>query len=213
MEKFFLKFLSLLSLSTLVACSAAEPEVTSGIDSNTIVSGSFNTYDASKIEGTGTIFFVQNLAISSSRALFLTGSLDNTIASSSITAVFYSQNSAIPSTDGVTVSFIRSGASVNAQIGINGNSSMVNSSKLIYYFPSSLDLIVEVHNVNSQARVLIWRRNSLDYTPQSADVDTARQGDLVSSLPVQTGSGPYAGLIIQNSTVTTAHLDTQKVQD
>lgn len=197
----------------MVACSAADQEPSSGIDSNTIVSGSFNTYDTNKIEGTGTIFFTQNLVVSSSRAMSLQGSLDSTIASSSITVVFYSQSSAIPLNDGVTVTFTRSGASVNAQIGINGNTSTVSSSKMIYYFPSSLDLIVEVHNVNFQARVLVWRKNTLAYTPLTADIDTNRQGDLVSPLPAQNGGGPYVGLIIQYSTVTTAHLDTQKVLD
>lgn len=213
MEKLILKSLLVLSLFSLAACSGVTPEDISGIDSNTIISSSFSEYDANKIHGTGTIRFTESLNVSSSKSFALKASLDETIAMSSVAVVMYSSNSTIPTNDGIMVTFSRSGASVNAQISYNGNAAMVNSSKMSFYFPTSLDVIVEVHNINSKARVFIWRRNMVEYAPATADVDTERAGDLNSSLPVQRGGGPYVGLIIQRSTVTAARLDSQKVLD
>ncbi|KYG63598.1 hypothetical protein AZI87_14465 [Bdellovibrio bacteriovorus] len=212
MEKLILKSFLALSFLTIAACSPAEVTDVSGIDSNTAISGSFQEYDANKIQGIGTIRFTTVLPVSSSRSLALKTSLDN-VSSSWVSTVFYSSNAAIPSTNGVAVTFTRSGASVTAQISINGNSSMVSSSRLTFLVPTALDLIVEVHNVNSKARVLIWRRDQITYSPTAADVDTDRSGDLVSSLPTQTGGGGFVGLIIQNSTVTAARVDLQKVLD
>ncbi|KYG60919.1 hypothetical protein AZI85_10715 [Bdellovibrio bacteriovorus] len=212
MEKLILKSFLALSFLTIAACSPAEVTDVSGIDSNTAISGSFQEYDANKIQGIGTIRFTTVLPVSSSRSLALKTSLDN-VSSSWVSTVFYSSNAAIPSTNGVAVTFTRSGASVTAQISINGNSSMVSASKLTFLVPTALDLIVEVHNVNSKARVLIWRRDQITYSPAVADVDTERSGDLVSSLPTQTGGGGFVGLIIQNSTVTAARVDLQKVLD
>lgn len=212
MEKLILKSFLALSFLTIAACSPAEVTDVSGIDSNTAISGTFQEYDANKIQGIGTIRFTTVLPVSSSRSMALKTSLDN-VSSSSVSTVFYSSNAAIPSTNGVAVTFSRSGASVTAQISINGNSSMVSSSRLTFLVPTALDLIVEVHNVNSKARVLIWRRDQITYSPTAADVDTDRSGDLVSSLPTQTGGGGFVGLIIQNSTVTAARVDLQKVLD
>ncbi|WP_374073813.1 hypothetical protein [Bdellovibrio bacteriovorus] len=213
MEKFILKSLLALSLFSLAACSGVEPTEVSGIDSNVIVSSSFSEYSSEKIHGSGTIRFLDSLTVSSSKSFALKASLDDTIAMSSVSVIMYSANSVMPTNDGIMVTFSRSGASVNAQISYNGNAAMVNTSRLSFYFPTSLDLIVEVHNVNSKARVLVWRRDMVEYAPATADIDTERAGDLNSSLPVQRGAGPYAGLIIQNSTVTAGRLDSQKVLD
>ncbi|WP_413612290.1 hypothetical protein [Bdellovibrio sp. HCB-110] len=213
MEKFILKSLLALSLFSLAACSGVEPTEVSGIDSNVIVSSSFSEYSSEKIHGSGTIRFLDSLTVSSSKSFALKASLDDTIAMSSVSVIMYSANSVMPTNDGIMVTFSRSGASVNAQISYNGNAAMVNTSRLSFYFPTSLDLIVEVHNINSKARVLVWRRDMVEYAPATADIDTERAGDLNSSLPVQRGAGPYAGLIIQNSTVTAGRLDSQKVLD
>lgn len=214
MEKFILKSLLALSLFSLAACSGVEPANVSGIDSNVIVSSSFSEYSSEKIHGSGTIRFLDSLTVSSSKSFALKASLDDTIAMSSVSVIMYSANSVMPTNnDGIMVTFSRSGASVNAQISYSGNAAIVNTSRLSFYFPTSLDLIVEVHNVNSKARVLVWRRNQVEYAPATADIDTERAGDLNSSLPVQRGAGPYAGLIIQNSTVTVGRLDSQKVLD
>ncbi|KHD88188.1 MAG: hypothetical protein OM95_10505 [Bdellovibrio sp. ArHS] len=212
MEKFILRSFLALNFLTLVACSAANVADVSGIDSNTAVSGTFQEYDTNKIEGIGTIRFTSVLPTSSSRSLALKASL-NTVSNSWVSTVFYSSNTSIPSTNGVAVTLSRSGASVVAQISINGNSAMVNSSKLSFFVPTALDLIIEVHNVNSKARVLIWRRDMIGYSPATADVDSERSGDLDSALPTQNGGGGYVGLIIQNAAVTAARVDSQKVLD
>lgn len=212
MEKFFLRSLLTISALSLIACSGTEVTEISGIDPNTIVSGSFTQYDNSTISGSGVLRFTEALTINSSKSFTLKASLDQ-INSSSVAVVFYSANSSIPTNDGVTVTFSRSGASVNGQISLNGNAAMVNTTKMSYYFPTSLDVIVEVHNVGSKARVLIWRRNMVEYAPETADVDSNRSGDLESTLPTQKGAGPYVGLIIQNSTVSAARLESQKVLD
>lgn len=213
MEKFFLKPFLALSLFILSACSGVEPDNISGIDPNTVVSGSFTTNNNSKIAGSGTILFTETLSIFSSRSIAINASLDSAVGSSTLTAVFYSNNAAIPATDGIAVTFRRSGASVTAQISFNGTSSTVEASKMSFFFPTALDLIVEVHNVNSQAQVLVWRRNLIEYSPATADIDTSRTGDLDTPLPNQRGTGPYVGLILENATVNDARLGSQKVLD
>lgn len=212
MEKFFLRSLLTISVLSLIACSGAEVTEISGIDPNTIVSGSFTQYDNSVISGSGVLRFTEALTLNSSKSIALKASLDQ-LNSSSVAVVFYSANSGIPTNDGVMVTFSRSGASVNGQVSLNGNAAMVNTTKMSYYFPTSLDVIVEVHNVGSKARVLVWRRNMVEYAPETADVDSNRSGDLESTLPTQKGVGPYVGLIIQNSTVSAARLESQKVLD
>lgn len=214
MEKFLLKTFLALSLFTLAACSGPEPEsVISGIDSNSIISGSFTTYNNSRIQGSGVLLFTEALPLFTNRSITLRATLDNAVGSSTLTVVFYSTSSAIPFNDGVSVTFSRAGASVNAQISYNGNSATVTSSKMSFYFPSDLDVVIDIHNAASQARVLIWRRNLIEYSAATADVDTSRTGDLSAPLPVQRGAGPYAGLIIANATVTEARIGLPKVQD
>lgn len=213
MEKFILKSLTFISLLALAGCSGAEPTDVAGIDSSTSVSGNFSQYDSEKIEGSGTIRFTNTLPVLSNRSLLLKASLDSTIAMSSVSAVFYTPNSFITATEGVIVTFSRSGATVRAAVSFNNNSAVVNSSKLTFYFPTALDVIVEVHNTANKARVLVWRRNMVEYSAATADIDTDRSGDLDSTLPIQKGTGFYVGLILQNATVTAARLDTQKVLD
>lgn len=213
MEKLLLKSLTAISLLALAGCSGAETSDVSGIDSSTSVAGNFSQYDSEKIEGSGTIRFTNTLPVLSSRSLSLKASLDSTIAMSSVSAIFYSSNSIIPTTDGVMVTFSRSGASVGATVSLNGNSAVVNNSKLSFYFPTALDVVIEVHNVANKARVLVWRRNMVEYSPATADFDTDRAADLDSTLPTQKGAGIYTGLILQNATVTAARVDTQKVLD
>jgi len=211
-EKFILRSLFILSVLTLTSCGGVVEDV-SGIDSNTIVTSSFSEYSSSSISGSGTIRFIEALPVSSSKALALKASLDQTISMSSVTAVFYSSNGTIPSTSGIAVKFTRNGAGVTAEVIYNGTSLQVTSSKMSFYFPTSLDVIIEVHNINPKARVLVWRRNFVEYSVTTADIDSSRSGDLSGSVPVTTGGGSFAGLIIQNSTVTAARLETQKVLD
>ncbi len=214
MEKFILRSLLILGTLGLAACMNAEPpEDTTGIDSHTVITSSFSQHDENSISGSGTIRFTESFVTTSSRSLALKASLDQAIALSSITTVLYSSNAIIPSNDGIAVKISRSGITVNMQISFNGNTASVNSSRLVYVDPMSVDLIVEVHNINSKARVLIWKRDFNEYSPATALVDTDRSGDLNSTLPVQNGGGPYVGLILQNATVSAARLDVQKVLD
>lgn len=213
MEKLILRFLVTISLLSLVACSGAEVSDVTGIDSNTTITGNFSQNDTTKLEGSGTIRFTSTLPVDSSRSIALKASLDSTIAASSVAVVFYSANAAIPTTSGIMVKFTRSGASVDGQISFNSNAATVAASKMSYYFPTALDVIVEVHNIATKARVLVWRRNMVEYAAATADIDSDRSGDLNSTLPVQKGAGVFVGLILENATVTAAHVDTQKILD
>lgn len=213
MEKFLLRSLLLLNTLYLISCSGTVNDNLSGIASNTVISGSFSQRDEDKISGSGTIRFLESLTISSSRALALKASLDDSISASSLVVVLFSSNSVIPTNSGIAITFSRSGASVTGSISYNGQAVSMNSGKLGFYFPASLDLVVEVHNVASQARVLIWRRNMVEYSSASADIDTLRDGDIVGTVPGQNGPGPYAGLILQSATVTAAQLESQRVLD
>lgn len=213
MEKFLLRSLLLLNSLYLISCSGAVNDNLSGIASNTVISGTFSQRDGDKISGSGTIRFLESLSISSSRSLALKASLDDSISASSLAVVLFSSNAVIPTSSGIVITFNRSGASVIGSISYNGQSVSMSSSKLSFYFPANLDLVVEVHNVASQARVFIWRRNMVEYSAESADIDTSRSGDIVGTLPSQNGPGPYAGLILQNATVTAAQLESQRVLD
>lgn len=216
MEKFVLRLVVLLTplwLLSLTSCSggSADPVAASGIDANILISGNFSQNDSDKIEGSGTVRFTNTLLNSSSRSFSLKATLDSTIASSNVSVVFYSAEASIPLTNGLIVTFSRSGASVIGQVGFNGNTATITASKMTFYFPTALDVIIDFHNVNNKARILIWRRNMVEYAAATADVDTDRAGDLDSTLPQQKGGGTFVGLILQNATVTTARVDSQKV--
>ena len=210
MEKLVLKVLLTSSLLLLGACSGSEITEVSAIDGNTPISGNYNTYSNSKIEGSGTLRFNETLPIVSSRSIALKASLDSTIASSSVTVVLYSSSMLVPANTGIAVTFTRSGSNVIAQISFNGNGAQVKGSNLAFYFPTSLDVIIDVHNINNKARVLVWRRNAIEYTALNADFDSNESTDLESTLPYQTGGGGFAGLILQNATVTSATIGAQK---
>lgn len=212
MEKFILKSLLTIGFLSMAACSSGEVEDISGLDDYTVVSGSFSQADSTAVHGIGTIRFATPLpGTGSSRSMALKASLNDTIALSSVTAVFYASDSNITASTGVTVKFIRQGASVTAEIGINGTTKAVNSSNMVYYFPTALDVIIDIHNVGTKSRVYLWRRDVTAYAPTSADVDS--NVDMASSLPTATGPGLFAGLILQNATVTAAQVSTSKVLD
>lgn len=216
MEKLFLKspkFLIALGLINLVGCGPAAVDNIQGLDSYNVVSGSFEENSDSSITGTGTLRFTANLpGISSSRALSLKATLDDSSLQSSVTAMFYSSNQNITANDGIAVIFTRSGATVTGEVRINGSSANIVDSRLYYYYPSSLDVVIEVDNSSTKSRVLIWRRDVGAYLPSIADVDTSRSGDLNTSLPTQTGSGLFAGLIVRYSTIKAAQLSLPKSQ-
>lgn len=210
MEKLILRSLLILSFLAFSACGKVTEEDVSGIDSFTTISGSFSQNDKSKIVGSGTIRFLQTLTVASSRSVTLKASLDSAITASSISLIMYSPNSTLPESNGVRITFTRAGASVDGQIAFNGNTATMPSSALNYYYPASLDVVIDVHNVDSKARVMIWRRNMVQYAAATADIDTNSN---VTSLPSLNASGIYMGLILQNATVLAAKVDNPKVLD
>lgn len=212
MEKLILRHLFILVLPlTLASCGGSGLEEVYGIDSNTLVVGSFSQYDNAKITGSGRVRFNTTLPLSSSRSFSLKASLDQTISNSTVAAIFYSTDLTVPTNNGVIVTFARNGINVQVTIAIGNSSATVNSSRLTFLNPVSLDLVIDVHNSGPQARVLIWRKDStVGYTPATADVDTQRSGDLTGSLPSSTGGGGIVGLSIVNSTVSGAAIGPQK---
>lgn len=213
MEKFILRrLLPILTLPFLFAgCNSAPMEEVTGIDSNTQIVGAFSQYDNAKITGTGRVRFTATLPNPSSRSLSLKANLDQTIANSSVAAIFYSSDATVPTNNGVVVTFSRNGLNVQVTIAVGNSVRTVNSSRLTFLYPASLDVIIDVHNVGSQARVLIWRRDSVGYTAGTADVDTDRSGDLDSALPISTGGGGFVGLSLTNATVSGAVIGVQKL--
>ncbi len=210
MEKLILKFTLLLVAVTLASCDSPDLEDVIGIDSNTIVSGSFDQYDNAKISGTGRVRF-SSTATSSRSALALRASLDDSLSSSSVSAHFYSPSVVVNPATGVVVTFTRNGAGVTGRISVNGTSRDISSSRLTYYFPTSLDLIIEVHNSGARARVLIWRRDLTIYTTDNADIDTERSGDLASGALSGVGGGLYEGLSLYLSTISAAQSSAPQV--
>lgn len=219
MEKFILRnsipFL-VLSLMALSACSPGEVEDVSGLDSYSVITPSnFSHSDSDTLIGSGRVRFDSRLpGISSSRSMALKGTLDY-VGQSSIGAVFYSSTQNITDNSGVIVTFTRSGgASVSATVTVQGTASTVNSSLMNFYFPSALDVIIDVHNVGNKVRVYIWRRNVGAYAAATADVDTDASGDISPAISNgQFGAGLFSGLIVNHSTITAVKLSLPKVQD
>lgn len=182
-----------------------------GIDSNTQVVGSFSQYDKAKITGSGRVRFTATLPNPSSRSLHLSANLDQTIANSSVSAIFYSSDATVPTNNGVIVTFSRNGLNVEVKIAIGNSEHQVHSTRLNFLYPAALDVIIDVHNNGSQARVLIWRKDRMGYSADTADVDTIRPGDMVTNLPVSSGGGGFVGLSLTNATVSAATIGAQKL--
>ncbi len=213
MEKFILKISTLACVILLNSCGGSSDDADFiPIDKNIQVSGIFSEYSSNKIIGTGTLRFLTTIPVLTSRSLYLKGTLDELITSS-ISAIFYSPNSAVPSSEGIVVKFSRSGINVSIEISVNNQSVSVTSPKISFYIPTSLDVIIDVHNINNRTRVLIWRKDTLDYAVASADVDTDRTGDINQNLPAQAGAGGFVGLILENATVSSARVDSPTIQD
>lgn len=210
MEKLILKISLLCSIFVLSACGVVETEDISGLDPYDIVSGAFDKADSEEISGIGTILFSSPLA-SSSRSMALKAQLDGTISNSWVAATFYSSDSGLAANNGLVVRFDRSGVNVIGSVTFNGTTVQMNSSRLSAYFPASLDVIIDVKNTSPKARVLIWRRDMVTYSVASADINTDSATDVSGALPNQRGAGLYAGLTVNNATVTAAKISVAKV--
>lgn len=187
MEKLILKLLSLLTLLSLAACSAGTSTEATGIDSYTVLGGSsFSQSNSDTLSGIGSVRFVNPLpGVLTNNSFALKTQLDGSITAST-TVVFNSNDLNVGTNSGIAVKFTRSGASVYASIGVNGNWVNVNSTITNIYAPLALDLIIDIHNntgSSNKTRVLIWRRAYTPYAATTADVDTNSAGDLTSSYP------------------------------
>lgn len=210
MEKSILKSLFILVVLASAGCAPGEVESISGLDSYTITGGSFSQADSTAVHGTGSITFTNTVPNLSSRSLALKASLNN-ITLGTVTAVMYSNSTVLPSSSGVMVKFIRNGASVGMQIGVNGSVQTVTGGNIGFFFPTALDVVIDVHNVGTKTRVYVWRRDVTIYSPETADIDS--NTDLSGPLPTALGNGTINGLILENATVTAAQVSTSKVLD
>lgn len=202
--------LPLLGLS-LSSCGGIIDESNSnGLAPHVLVESGFQVLHENEATGNGALRLMEILPQHGGRSVILKGSLNQNL-NSSISLVMYSPNASVPNSSGVTVRFVRSGAKVQATVAINGNQVPVTSPRLDYYFPASLDLIVEVHNTGTRARVLIWRRDFTVYSAATADIDSERSGDLSSVLPYQTGGGGYMGVRLNQATINTLQVQLPKV--
>lgn len=210
MEKFILKFLALSPVLFLVACGTVEPEDISGLDPYTVISGAFDKADSDEVSGIGTIRF-SSLLPSTNRSMALKAQLDGPISNSWVAATFYSSDIGLAANNGLVVRFDRSGINVIGSVTFNGNTVQMNASRLSAYFPASLDVIIDVKNIAPKARVLIWRRDMVTYSVASADINSDLGTDVAGTLPSQYGAGSYAGLTVNNATVTAAKISLAKV--
>ncbi|MFM6928539.1 MAG: hypothetical protein ACKOX6_08745 [Bdellovibrio sp.] len=142
-------------------------------------------------------------------AFALKTQLDGSITAS-VTVVFNSNDLNVGTGTGIAIKFYRTGASVYASIGVNGNWVNVNSALTNMYAPLALDLIIDIHNntgSSNKTRVLIWRRAYSPYAATTADIDTNSAGDLTSAYPAaQQAAGLFTGLHLDNATVTAAQV-------
>ncbi len=208
----FLKVSALAASLGLTACSPGATDDSSGIDSYVVTNGSFTQATTTTISGIGSVRFLNVMnGVFSSNSLALKAQLD--FSNNSVTAIFNSNNTIMnSSTGGVAVSFTRSGASVIGSVYVNGSSVTMNQSRLSFYVPSALDLIIEVHNISaSKSRVLIWRRDVTVYSAANADIDTDNSTDYSGTYPSQGGSGQFYGLNLNSATITGATLGLPKV--
>ncbi len=210
MEKLILKILILCSIVFLAACGTVEQEDISGLDPYTKISGAFDKADLNEVSGIGTIRFSSLLA-SSNRSLALKAQLDGPISNSWVAATFYSSDIGLAANNGLVVRFDRSGINVIGSVSFNGTTVQMNASRLGAYFPASLDVIIDVKNIAPKARVLIWRRDMVTYSVAAADINSDLGTDVTGTLPTQYGAGSYAGLTVNNATVTAAKISIAKV--
>nr|BFD60000.1 hypothetical protein CKG001_21070 [Bdellovibrio sp. CKG001]BFD63407.1 hypothetical protein BdHM001_20880 [Bdellovibrio sp. HM001] len=210
MEKSILKSLFILVVLASAGCAPGEVESISGLDSYTVTGGSFSQADSNTVNGTGSITFTSTVPNLSSRSMTLKASLNN-ITLGTVTAVMYSNSTVLPSNSGVQVKFIRNGASVAVKISVNGTTLDVTGGNTSFFFPTALDVVIDIHNVGTKTRVYVWRRDMTIYSPETADIDS--NSDLSGSLPNALAGGTINGLILENATVTAAQVSTSKVLD
>ncbi|MBO9665641.1 MAG: hypothetical protein J7501_02365 [Bdellovibrio sp.] len=218
MEKLILKLISFIAILSLTACGGGTATDITGIDSFTPLAGSsFSKSDSDTLSGIGAVRFISPLnGVLSNNSLALKTQLDGTLYAST-TVIFNSNDLNVANNSGIAIKFVRNGINVTASVGVNGTWVTVDSSITNAYMPLSLDLIIDIHNNtgnSNKTRVLIWRRTYTPYSAASADLDTNSAGDISGAYPASAqAAGTFAGLRLDNSTVTAASVGTAKVID
>ena len=205
-------FRSLLALLTLASCGSPQADEPNGIDSYSQVSGSFTQADSNTLTGVGSILFTNVLPGQFSKNS-LALKADLLYIGSSVTAIFNSNNSLMNSSSGgIAITFTRNGATTEGTIAVNGTSVTINPVRINFYVPSAIDVIIDIHNISSTStRVMIWQRDLTVYSPTNADVDTTDSSDYTGTYPTNTsGQGIFAGLALNNATVTAANVSIAK---
>ncbi|GIL16591.1 MAG: hypothetical protein BroJett040_03420 [Oligoflexia bacterium] len=204
MEKSVLKSLrtlTLISIFTLSSCS-----IQTGSDSATpiapyqIVSGTFSAATANLLNGTGTVRFQDSIgAIYSNISVSLSCILNNN--GSNLTLVTHASNPSL--TDGVHISFTRSGLNVSGSIQVNSSTvSSIQSYALAVLDPTNLNLMIDIRN-QAPIRILVWTTGA-SYTISTANINSST--DVSPALTTSTGGGAYWGLIMTDTQLSQTQL-------
>lgn len=213
MEKFFLRisfrssfhFFSISALIFLLqACSAGSVDSTSSssIDTFSEISGSFTSSSQISIAGTGVILFNQTLSgVNSTQTMdFTIRLLQN---SSSITIVNNAANTNL--SDGIQLSFSRSGLSISSTIKVNSNTiSNVVSGQTNLLDPLLFKIRVQVQDLGTAFKVYVWDQSSGSFTTSNTLLNSTT--DLSPPAPSDSGNGNKWGLILNNAQVDQAQL-------
>lgn len=202
LRNFIAKAFFIVGFILVAGCGGEVIDGTTGLDGYTVTSDTFSEKTSSSLVGTGTVRFDNPLTLNEP-TLWLKGSLD-LVSNSSITAKFFSSSLTLSDSSGIEVQFSRSGASVLGQIVVRGSTSTITSSRLSFYVPANLELLIQVLSTTNGSRVVVWRKDSVTYSLANADINTQTSGNVSPNLPAQGGLGTYAGLTLVNSTVTKA---------
>lgn len=179
-------------------------DAAAGLDAYLPVNDLFTEKTQSRLSGSGTIRFSSPL-IGQDMAFKLSGSLD-ALQTSYIGVVFYSNNLTVTNNSGIEVRFTRDNAGVLGDIIVRSAISAVTSPRMNFYFPASLDVIIQVKNASNGARVVVWRRDSVTYSLATADFDSADSTTINPTLPNYGGLGNFIGITMNFATVTGARV-------
>ncbi|MNJ94668.1 hypothetical protein D3C87_123700 [compost metagenome] len=206
MEKLLLRFTSsLLIVLSLAACGPGNStDAPVGLDAYTPVNDLFGEKTSTVLAGSGVVRFNSPM-IGQDQSFKLKGSLD-TLSGSYIGVVFYSNSLNITNNSGVEVRFTRFNATVQGNITVRSASSTIDSARFAFYYPANLDVVIQVKNSPSGARILIWRRDLVTYSIANVDVDSSLIAHVSPSLPAYGGQGNFIGLTMNFATVTAAQI-------
>lgn len=212
MEKLILKSLVLVAALSLAACAQKEEEV-KGVDAYVTINDNFTQKDTDGLDGSGAVRFSNTLpGITSNQSIEIKGSLR---PGGSVSVVMNSDDLALSDSKGVIFQLIRSSTTTDtrpsARILVQGVAVNVAATRLAYYNAQDFNVIIEVHNTPTSTRVLVWRKDYINFSLANVDVDTATASHLSSTFPGGSGQGIFAGLKLVNSKLTAAQIGDAKV--